>query len=420
MKKFTCIFLVVIMVMLLLPVSVYAAASAKFSISGPSTLSKGQSGTYTVSVTVSDAIGVQADLVYDASFFKLVSGNPKGVWDNAGNTSTTVSLITVTLECIAEQGTSGSLSLSGVIAQRLSDIGIPEDVSTSGGSKTVTNPVVLPTPSPTPKPTPGPTPTPGPKPTPGPTTETTVGPTETTIISSETTVETPTTAPNPWETIAGDLGGTQPGGTFTAQMQDDPMMPVDVLELLKEKQGVLEMNFGDYTCTIDGNDLKDIPADLINLDLSLNMEYDEQLSLAAEGSDVYQLHFGYHGELPGKFTFKIKADKSKPGDTVYLYYYYDQAGVLEGIQSAVVDADNYLTFEIYHCSDYFISDKIIPGAVHSFSAAAVTPTNPTGSQSAGVSILVLLLCIFGAALIGSLSTMFIGKTGFFKAKASEK
>ncbi|MEZ4358065.1 MAG: hypothetical protein R2876_05500 [Eubacteriales bacterium] len=68
------------------------------------------------------------------------------------------------------------------------------------------------------------------------------------------------------------------------------------------------------------------------------MVKDELLSQAAGGFDVYQLNFNYHGELPGIFSYTFYASENEPGDTLYLYYSYKQAGIIEGMQSAVVDA----------------------------------------------------------------------------------
>jgi len=170
MKKALGIVLAAALTVLLFPTPALAA-SASFSISGPNTLANGETGTYTVRVIVDDAAAVQATLDYDSSFFELMSGNPKGEWDESGNTSKTVELIQVTLRCKADPGSSGQLSLSGKKAARLT--GDPENptesVSCSGGSMTVSNPEQEPTPDPTPKRTPKPAAAATPKPTATPT-----------------------------------------------------------------------------------------------------------------------------------------------------------------------------------------------------------------------------------------------------------
>jgi hypothetical protein len=123
------------------------------------------------------------------------------------------------------------------------------------------------------------------------------------------------------------------------------------------------------TCTIDGAALGDLSA-IESLDLSMTMEKDAALSEAFGGADIYQLHFAGSGQLPGLFAYTFKAGENKPGDTLYLYYYYEQSGVTEGIQSAVVDGNGYVTFTIYHCSSYIVSGRMIKDAAGGLADAA--------------------------------------------------
>ena len=108
MKK-AFVFVLVLTTLLLMFPQKAQAAGASFSISGPDTLETGQTGTYTVKVSVSDAAAAQATLQYDGGFFELVSGNVKGEWDSSVNENTTATLTTVTLRCIGAAGSSGSL-----------------------------------------------------------------------------------------------------------------------------------------------------------------------------------------------------------------------------------------------------------------------------------------------------------------------
>ncbi len=176
------------------------------------------------------------------------------------------------------------------------------------------------------------------------------------------TSATATPEPTGWALAAIDVPAMEQGGQYTMQMSDDTVVPGTVLTSLKEKQGVLSVDFGTYTCTIDGAALGQIPEDFAGVDLGLTMEKDDALSTAAGGSDIYQLHFKHSGALPGRFTFRFKAEQSSPGDTVYLYYYYDASGVVEAKQACVVDDEGYITVNIYHCSSYFISSALIDGA----------------------------------------------------------
>jgi hypothetical protein len=185
-------------------------------------------------------------------------------------------------------------------------------------------------------------------------------------------VPTPTKKPTEWDLAARSAASMKAGDTLNVNGAKDPKIPTELLQALKGRQGKLAVDLGNCTCTIDGAALANIP-DAESIDLSMTMEKDAELSAAAGGADVYQMHFAHSGQLPGPFTYRFKAGESKPGDTLYLYFYYDQSGVVEGIQTAVVDADGYVTFTIYHCSSYFVAGGVVEGAAGSLSAPAAGP-----------------------------------------------
>jgi hypothetical protein len=230
---------------------------------------------------------------------------------------------------------------------------------------------------------------------------------------------------------------------------DDPTVPAGVLMSLKDKQGVLNVNFGAYTCTIDGASLGTIPEDLAGINLSMSLDTDEVLSQTLGGADIYQLHFAYEGALPGKFTYRFPAMANQPGDTVYLYYYYDRSGVVEAKQACVVDADGYITVSIYHCSTYFIAGTLIEGAagiiaqpvaspeptveIQPTQAPVVTPQAEVSKPAAindgltvsasgpvvqwfGVPYAPLIVALVAAALLSMLLTMLFTRSGLFRRK----
>ncbi len=409
MKKALAFSLIFILLLVMFPLKAQAAG-ASFSISGPDTLKTGDTGTYIVKVSVSDAAAAQATLKYDSDFFELVSGKLTGEWDSSTNESVTEDLIKVTLKCIGAPGTSGSLSLSDKKASRLTGGDPPsESVSCSGGSKTVKNPqpaVPTPTAAPTPALTAAPTSARTPAPTPR--------RTETTEPSAESTPSlppapslslelgatpslTPTTTPDPWAAAAQDIAKAEAGDTVRIK-PTDAVLPAEVLALLKERGCILKIEMDHYICTIDGRELWTAPGRVI--DLSLGMERDETLSEAADGKDLFQLHFACSGELPGRFVYTFKAKGCEPGDVLYLYYYYARAGVAECAQTAAVDADGNVSFSIYHYSGYFVADSLLDGAVYPKIVDAAA--RQTGAQQAqpGVTIPVLIICSVGAALLG--------------------
>ncbi len=261
---------------------------------------------------------------------------------------------------------------------------------------------------------------------------------------------TPTPAPTGWALTAIDVAAMAQGGSYDFTVTDDATVPAAVLASLKEKQGVLNVIFGGYTCTINGALLGTIPEGLAGIDLGLSMEKDAALSALVGGADAYQLHFNHSGALPGRFTFRFKADQNSPGDTVYLYYYYDASGVVEGVQTCVVDAEGYISVDIYHCSSYIISKALIEGAAGIVVQPEPTPTptpepSPTATPPAattaavdkpvqsegltvsasspveqwfGVPYAPLITALLGAALLAMLLTMLFTRSGLFKKRSA--
>jgi len=374
-------------------------AFAGVSISGSNTVQGGKTYTYTVKISYTgfDMMGtVSCGGIFSGSSVQFGAGTSG---TKNASLSDTVK-ITVKVNSSAKPGDKGTIKVSG---QRSSFDG--NDVTEAGISKSNSS-----------------------KPT------RTAAPT----LMAE---PTPTPEPAGWELAAIQVADMQAGGTVRAAINENAKIPASLLLALAEKKGVLEVDFGGYICRIDGRHLADIPAEAEELNLGMTMEKDPALSEAAGGKDIYQMHFAMRGELPGAFTYSFKAEESNPGDTVYLYYYYAKAGVLEGKQAAVVDEDGSVSFTIYHCSSYFVSREIVDQAMHNFTAAdksqadkaAALDTQPDSAQAQppegqGVSITevseqtpgfplpVLIACIAAAALLAMAATMFVTKTGIFSSK----
>ncbi len=180
-----------------------------------------------------------------------------------------------------------------------------------------------------------------------------------------------------WAGAEQAAGGLEAGNLGSIEAPDDGLVPSSLLETLQQNQSALEIDCGGYFCIIDGAALTGIPEGLETIDIGMTMEKDSALS-AAWGCNAYELRFNYHGELPGTFTFRVKAQGSRPGDTIYLYYFDDIAGKFEGVHTAVVDDQGYVSLNITHCSSYYITNAIIEGADNNFTVPAETAAAQTG------------------------------------------
>lgn len=422
MKK-AIIFVVILAMLLLMFPQKAQAADASFSISGPDTLQTGETGTYTVKVSVNDTAAAQATLQYDSGFFELVSGNVNGEWDSSSNESKTVELTKVTLKCIGAVGSSGSLSLSDKKASRLTGADPPsESVSCSGGSKTVKNPEPVPTPTPTTAPTPAPTRTPAPTPRRTATSQPSTTPApELTPVSSPVNMPglsvapAPTATPDPWTQASQEIAKAREGKTVSVK-PTDTKLPAEVLALLKEKGCILKIELGDYVCSIDGREICTVPGSAI--DLGANFSKDDALSAAAGGKDLFQIHFNHSGELPGRFVFSFKAQGCNPGDVLYLYHYYPMAGVAECVQQSQVDVNGCVSFMIYHGSGCFITGTLLDDAMNAV-VIAEEPDAQAGALQAqpSISIPLLIICLIGAALLGAAATFLLVRCAIRRRKA---
>ena len=174
----------------------------------------------------------------------------------------------------------------------------------------------------------------------------------------------------------------EPGSLGSIPMPEDTLVPLSLLQTLKQTQCALEIDMGDYICTIDGANLAEMPDDFGSIDIGMTMEKDVLLSAECHGN-AYELRFNYHGELPGVFTFRVKAEGNLPGDTIYVYFYDKDADEYESHVAATVDEQGKVSFGITHCSSYCITSEMIPGALNNFELPAEATEKPDVERARG-------------------------------------
>ncbi len=405
---------------MILTLSTFGIATAFAGISGNSDVYAGETYNFSVSQSAS-ASSISGNI----SWSGFASGSETMWEDSSSGTNENITAsktISISVPAGTPAGSTCTINVSGQIS---TFDGTTVGESSYSDSKTIT---VVDRPASTPKPQKTPKPS-----------------------SSNKTESKPTSTPEPsaWQLASDEVDGMDQGGTLTVDLtgkDDDHEIPVEIYNVLREKKGKLTLNFGSYSCTLDGAALGELDEDEDELDLGLSFEADEEYSAAVGGNDVYQLHFDHKGQFPGKISFTFKAEKNKPGDTVYLYYYYGTSKVIEGIQSAVVDENGFVTFDIYHCSSYFVSSELLEGAAGIVTQAEPEPTptpepkpTPTPEPTAdptpelepnpltaeltpinGFPLAVLISVGFGAALLAVLFTMIIFRVGLFRKKSTRR
>ena len=91
--------------------------------------------------------------------------------------------------------------------------------------------------------------------------------------------------------------------------------------------------------------------------------------------------FNYHGDLPSTATIKVPVSKFKDEQMLNLYYYDDTTNKIELVQNNIMVSNGYVTFDIDHCSDYFLTLSVVKEA--------------SGNNNNGVIIVGMIIIIVG-------------------------
>ncbi len=205
------------------------------------------------------------------------------------------------------------------------------------------------------------------------------------------------------------------GGTLSMTMTAADSVSATTLKALKAKQATLNIDYGSYSCTIDGAKLGQI-SDSDAYQFAVMMGKDAAVSDAANGLDIYQLHFAQTGEMPGCFTYRFAASNNLPGDTLYLYCYHALSELAEYKQSAVVDQDGNVSFDIYEGQSYFVTASLLEIIEDEPGIALAAPVNDaadSGSESGHWLVFAVIFAVIGVAAVGF---MHIRRIGIFKSR----
>jgi len=189
-------------------------------------------------------------------------------------------------------------------------------------------------------------------------------------ISENTPAPSPSETPGQWEMLGAQLDRLDTGSTVNITLAASDVVPATTLNALKAKQATLVIDFGSYYCAIDGKRLGHFLEDSSVYNVTMTLQKDAAVSDAADGHDIYQLHFAQAGEMPGCFTYSFSAYQNQPGDTIYLYCYHALSGLAEYMQSAVVDQNGCVSFDIYEGQSYFVTASPIAAIIGACSCSA--------------------------------------------------
>lgn len=97
----------------------------------------------------------------------------------------------------------------------------------------------------------------------------------------------------------------------------------------------------------------------LSINFTSNNQYEIEKRLKHDEKNKL-ISFNYHGNLPTSAMIKVLvSDKFKDGDKLKLYYYDDETKDVELIDSNVKVINGCVSFEIKHCSDYFLTLAVV-------------------------------------------------------------
>lgn len=139
-----------------------------------------------------------------------------------------------------------------------------------------------------------------------------------------------------------------------------------------------------YSWTFDKKEYNNKGFDF-DMGIKFKSPYQNQINdLISSRMKKEYVSFDYHGDLPSTATIKIPVSKFEEGKRLNLYYYNDVTNKIETIDTNIKVINGYVTFDIDHCSDYFLTLSIVKEA--------------SGKNNNGVIIIGMLVVIVG--LIG--------------------
>ncbi len=171
----------------------------------------------------------------------------------------------------------------------------------------------------------------------------------------------------------------------------------DIFDAIKGTERQLTIKSGDNELIINGKDITN-PKDIDAAITIKTIDQDEELKATAEKGIIVDI--AENGELPGKFTVRIK-ENSEINDSldinnILVYHYNDASKELIQLPYKASYTDGYIVFEIDHASKYvLVSDQFKEAA----GAVIETDNEVTFLESHLMYVIVIVLSIIAVAFV---------------------
>lgn len=155
--------------------------------------------------------------------------------------------------------------------------------------------------------------------------------------------------------------------SIITELTTNTVVGKSVFSAAQGKDEDIIFNCGDVSWTFYGKDI----TNPLSVDLSLKPVTQLLLSkiiakikeLTGVTQSVFAFSFNYTGPLPGKATVKIFIGKAWANKNVTLRRYLPDKNIIEEVSDqdcVIVDGNGYATFTLEHCSDYFVTEAVLP------------------------------------------------------------
>ena len=145
------------------------------------------------------------------------------------------------------------------------------------------------------------------------------------------------------------------------QLEGVPVKREEFNRLLKESE-IVSFEQSDpsgnplYSFTFKGKDV--VAKSDIDMTIDISNSVSGPFKKYLKGKNPLFLSYAHSGELPGKASIYVKvADHFSNGDKLNLYYCKEDTQKTDLVERDIIVENGYVSFEIDHCSNYFLSQE---------------------------------------------------------------
>jgi alpha-tubulin suppressor-like RCC1 family protein len=172
-----------------------------------------------------------------------------------------------------------------------------------------------------------------------------------------------------WQNLINQINDAKTGDIITTNVRNSTIVSVAVFNALKGKDVTLVLNMTNYSWTINGLTVQDIPAGVNNYNLRVRIINNVALSALAQHKDISQLELTHKGVFPFNAVLTWYVGNEHSGKPLFFYYYNEATGELEYVSNETVDIDGNVKLPFSHASKYVLTTE----TVHDETGAEVPP-----------------------------------------------